>query len=677
MQNADAATQQEIRMTATFAEAQDVLAAKLPGYTRRPHQMALAEQVEQAMADGRPILGQAGCGTGKSLAALIPVIQNGERTVVATATKALQDQYRGDLDFLLENLGIDFRYAVLKGRSNYPCALKISELENPNYAQTGVLEVMKDLDLDDPDVIVDREGLPSTSDADWRGLSMTTTECPGKKACPFGNVCMTERAKDKAGRASVVVTNTTYLLLDLILRKQSDGTVALLGDFEHLLIDEAHELFDKATDALSDSMGETAFQFLARDIEAFLHDQHRDISSVQVIRDAASVLWARFQRTFATVNEGSRKEDPVKMGLSALLAVGPQIEALIDAIGDAREAVVNVRGLDPMEREGIARGKLMRRTAEWGSRLARILISETDVRWLEMETRLYRGEQQKNLMLRTAPLTPAPFLRENIWNRTQATLMSATLVTGNNPASKFDFVRDQLGFRRDEAIEFDAGTPFDFQNQAMLYVPAKGSPEPSGATAAAWKIQAQQQMKMLTEAAGGNALLLFTSRVAMNDAYAALAEGFIEKGIRVMKQGDAPTPEMIRAIKEGGTVIFGLRTFFVGIDIQGDALKFVGIDKLPFAVPTDVLHSERCEVIKKAAGGNTWAPFAKLTIPEMSLVLIQGFGRLIRHANDKGVVAIFDPRLKSKSYGKTILGSLPPAPQTDDIRKAMAFLRES
>lgn len=261
---------------ATFSEAQDRLAAALPGYTRRPQQMLLAEQIEQAIAGGRIGLMQAGCGTGKSLAALIPAIQSGKRTIVATATRALQGQYRtSDLPFLTEHLGLPFTWAVLKGRSNYACHARIAELADPTPAQRQIIADVKAADAGEHEISGDRDELPAVSDREWSALSMSAAECPGKKNCPFAKQCFAEKAKARAAESRIVITNLAYLITDFVLRDQTDGTVSLLGEIDQLILDEAHNLEDAVTSALSDSIGLGTFARLARDADNFLHDADR------------------------------------------------------------------------------------------------------------------------------------------------------------------------------------------------------------------------------------------------------------------------------------------------------------------------------------------------------------------------------------------------------------------
>lgn len=682
------ATGVEVKAPLSFAEAQEALAASLPGYTRREHQMKMAEVIEQIIA-GESLLGeghshgliQAGTGTGKSLAALIPLIMSGGRSVVATATKALQRQYAlKDLPFLEEHLGVPFTWAVLMGRGNYPCHVQIEDMKAPTPGQARVIATVEELSASDAvrDLkVITREDFPALPDEEWRPFSMSADECPGASRCPFGDVCLAERAKRKAAEADVVITNTAYLLQDLKLRLQSAGNVALLGEVDRVVIDEAHTLPDAATGALEDTLGEGSIVKLSRDLAGYMDRQGLDVLLAELIEPAASALWNQLTvryLDFMKVKAGG-KHDPMPLPLGTLTGpLGEYFIALYQAVRSAREEVLSQRV--ETEREKVARARLLNRS---GRLLARVEAFTTDpedktVRWALIESRTTaRGDKRERLLLNSAPVSVGPFLRDALWGKLQTIMISATLATGTD----FSFIERTVGLGKEEARLYDAGTPFDYPVQALLFTPDRNQPEPTFKTMPAWRSYAQAATKYLVTESRGGALLLFTSRSAMNESYEALAGDFRQQGLHVMRQGDTTTSELVRVMKEdGNAVLFALRTFFEGIDIQGDALRLVIMDKLPFAVPTDLVHKAREEALIRETG-NRWAGFDKLSVPQMVLVLTQGFGRLIRHAEDRGVVAILDPRLSSKPYGKKILGMLPPAARTTDPQKAAEFLRKA
>jgi ATP-dependent DNA helicase DinG len=681
----------EVTAPATFAQAQEILAANLPGYTRRAHQMALAEEIEKVIAGEGEIeagggeghshgLCQAGTGTGKSLAALITHILSGERTVVATATKALQSQYATkDLPFLEAHLGLPFKWAVIKGRGNYPCLLQMEQLTAPTPRQAEVIARVEELSAPEAVremLVTDREDFPALSNEEWRPFSVSSDECPGKKNCPFGEQCFAERAKARAQEADVVVTNTAYLLQDLVLRDRSDGNVQLLGEIGRVVVDEAHTLPEVARGALEDMIGKGAVVKLARDMGAYLQRQDLDHSLTAEVERAAESLWAFLSGSYRTWVKDKNQGDTDPMPISGPLledGFSPYLAALYLAVERAREEVNSKR--PSADREKTAKTRLLRRSANMMERIRNYAESpdgET-VRWAELEVSMFRGERREAVKLCSAPVSVGPFLRRLLWDKIPTVLMSATLATGKS----FSFMEENVGLRRGEARLYDAGSPFDYPRQAMLFTPESGKPEPVARTLTAWRAYSQGATRYLVTQSGGGALLLFTSRSAMNSAYDALADDFRDMGLTVLKQGDSTPGELVRVMKDDGhAVLFALRTFFEGVDIQGSALRLVVLDKLPFTPPTDLVHKAREEALVRRYRSER-AGFDHLAIPEMTLVLTQAFGRLIRHVTDRGVVAILDPRLNSKGYGRRIMAALPPATRTTDPREAAEFLSQS
>jgi len=673
-------TTETVKVPTTFAEAQEVLAANLPGYTCRAHQEALAAEIETVIADGGHGLCQAGTGTGKSLAALIAHILSGERTIVATATKALQSQYAGkDLPFLEKYLGVPFTWAVIKGRANYPCHLQMEQVTAPTTRQAEVIARVQELST--PEAVrelrvTDREDFPLLPDEEWRPFSISSDECPGKKNCPFGDVCIAERAKAKAADANIVITNTAYLLRDLALRDISEGNVQLLGEIGRVVIDEGHTLPEVTRSAIEDTIGQGSLVNLAKDMGAYMQRENLEHALALEVKQAADSLWNHLTVAYRTwVKDKNRGQaDPMALSQKMLIDdLGPYFIALSQAIWAAREEVGSKRPFD--DRQKTAKTRMLRRSANMLDRIRAYTTSpegET-VRWAELEIKTFRGERRERVLLCSAPVDVGPFLRKVLWDSIPTVLMSATLATGKS----FSFMEETVGLDKGEAREFDAGSPFDYPAQAVLFTPEKGKPEPLQKTMVAWRAYSQGATKYLVNASGGGALLLFTSRNAMNEAYQVLADDFRDQGLLVMKQGDSTPGELVRLMKEDGhAVLFALRTFFEGVDIQGSALRLVVLDKLPFTPPTDLVHKAREEVLVRRYHSER-AGFDHLAVPEMTLVLTQAFGRLIRHVEDKGVVAILDPRLNSKAYGRRIMEALPPATRTTDPKEAADFLGKS
>jgi ATP-dependent DNA helicase DinG len=652
----------------TWSEAELAFAQSLPNYESRAQQQRLANQIEHALASGAILAGQAGTGTGKSLALLVPMIDHalasGMPAVVATATKALQDQYGGkDLPFLQEHLGKDFSWSVLKGRSNYVCRAKLAALTPSEVFNDRALVE----ELEDPAHSGDMDELVTTIDPmDRSKLVSTSDECPGKRDCPFGSVCFAEAAKTKAKESDLVVVNHALLVTDLWIRSQftdGDGNpVGMLPDYCAVGIDEAHELEEYTTSILGQSFGQRGLIKLGTEVTNFTGD--KDISSR--LNGAAGKLFLSLAEILSTAGKDARN---TRLGAQDLLGLEGPMTDVIDALRAAWHAVndVEVRGDDTAAGR---KKRLKKRIGTTGERLTDLLVADAVdlVRWVEQEDRVIRGTKETTIRLAYAPLHVGPFLRENLWSRVPGVLLSATLAMG----SDFSYLMGRLGI--DDYRAFDAGTPFEYPKQAALFVP--DSMDPSPATRAKWAAMCPIVMEKLVTAAGGRALLLFTSRTAMNQAYDSVAPQLEEIGLQVLRQGDKPNKALAEEFKADETsVLFALKSFMTEIDIQGDALRLVIIDKLPFPVPTDVIWAARCDAVE-AQARNTWVDgaFPTMTVPAMALTLLQAFGRLIRTKQDRGMVAILDSRLLTKAYGKKMMRALPPARRITALSDAVEYL---
>lgn len=657
----------------TFAEAEQRLAQVLPGYTERPQQQRLAAAVENLFAaPDTPVtlLGEAGCGTGKSIASVVPAVlarkvdeETGkivpQRIVVATATKALQEQYAGkDLPFLQANLGVPFTWALLKGRSNYVCHAKLSEvttLDLPNIEQIRA-------ELEDETHSGDFEHLANPVPEEKKHLlSTSSAECPGKTDCPFGKICFAERAKEVAKESNVVITNTAMLMTDLKIREISDGQVAMLGEYDGVIIDEAHEVPEIAASALADQFGRRGIENIISGAENFLGEQDGP-SATQLageLRGNVEAIWTHL--------EGLAQGEQVELKLDELAA---HLEPYIELVEGLRmlEGMVSsaqIKNGHPV-RETARQRRTARRIISLAQKLTEFLTSEGLVRWIETEERGKGRNRRQVTVLKYSPIEVGPFLNRFLWTRVPAALVSATLSVGGD----FSYISETLGL--EDPVTLDVGTPFDYEKQAKLFVPAKGQPDPSRQRSQ-WLSYAQNTTRDLIQAAGGGALLLFTSRRAMHDSYEMLRDVLEMAGYTCLMQGEHGTNKEIAArfSEDTHSVLFALKSFFTGVDFAGETCRLVVIDKLPFPVPTDILYAARAAKVDRQYGD--WASFNRLSIPMMSLTLTQGFGRLIRSVNDRGVVAILDPRLTSKGYGKRILSALPPAPMTHDLAEVADF----
>lgn len=638
----------------TFAEAEERLAEALPGYERRSQQQALAVSVEKAISERKHLLAEAGCGTGKSLGYLIPAILGGRRAIVSTATKALQDQIaEKDLPFLQEHLGVSFTFAVLKGRSNYLCLNKTHEADPAEVPSKAALlrHVDGDADWDGT-----RDSLPfEVADREWYAVAAETEDCQSYK-CKDNKLCYAQMARDRAKASQVVVVNHALYLTDLKVREVTGGFASMLDEHDVVIFDEAHEVEEYASKALGSEFKEAGVRSLVTEIvnavRRFAPEAQDDVEKLtDEVLASLTALWSVLQ--------------PGRIRSATLIEAADQFVAFANALADLDDYLNGPAMLDttPTELLDMARkrkDRISRRTTSAARRFHEIVTASFDdlVRWVEIE-RTRRG--QEYLALKSAPVTVAPYLREHLFdNGVTAVLTSATLSVDG----RFDYIAGRLGV--DDYDGIDVGTPFDYTRQSVLYVP-RHLPEPTPLNRAAWSSMMAVEMAELVKASEGRALLLFTSNREMNQAYDAIA-GMIP--YTVLKQGTAPNNVLAQRFAEDtSSVLFATRSFFTGVDFQGEACSLVVIDKLPFPVPTEPLVEARTEAIKREGGND----FKEYTIPVMSLVLKQGFGRLIRHRNDRGVVAILDPRLLTKGYGKTILNSLPPAHRAEKVEGVVDF----
>lgn len=653
----------------SFVEAEAALAASLPAYESRPQQRDFAEAIERALGDQRHLLAEAGCGTGKSLGYLIPAILSGQRVVISTATRALQDQVvQKDLPFLAEHLGVPFTFAVLKGRSNYACHAKMTAASTETVP--ALAEIMRRAEEGAADWFGDgvapghlgeRDVFGSLveNDAQWRALTSSTDECPGKKECPFSDQCFAEKAKAKAAAAQIVVVNHALYFTDLLVREMTGGMVSMLGQHDLVIFDEAHEVEDYATSMLGTRFTVGTFVSLASQARNYGHKVNDD-KLVQLAEEMSNAAHALFN-ILPTDTKDRRR--PRRVFSKDMVEIGDEIVRVIVALNDMATSLRYYFSNAQTDAEGSRVGAILRRTTSARGRLQQIVTDDWDtvVRWVEVEADKRNGDERKVLCATMIHL--GNYLSEHLWATTQGILVSATLSTDGN----FDYVAGRLGLTDFESV--DVGTPFDFGEQALLYVP-RDLVEPGAKTREQWEHDVIDEIERLVMASDGRALLLFTSRKQMNATHAALAS---KLPYTVLKQGDLPNGALVERFKEDThSVLFAVKSFFTGVDVQGESLSLVVIDKLPFPTPDEPVIQARVDQIEDG-GGNGFRDF---TIPFMSLTLKQGFGRLVRHRNDTGVVAILDSRLVNKGYGKRILRSLPPAGFCDEPADVEGFFKE-
>jgi len=610
------------------------LAEAVPGGERRAPQEVMATEVADAISKQRHLLVQAGTGTGKSWAYLVPAILAGQRTVVATATKALQDQLAGkDLPFLQEHLDRPFEFAVLKGRSNYVCVQRIAEISGAGQlaldgladrASPSELSALKLWAATTP--TGDRAELSAEpSPQAWAAVSVSAQECPGARKCPSGDACFAEAARRKAGEADVTVVNLHLLGLDLA----TDG--AILPDHDLVVVDEAHQLEDIVSDTCGFELSAGRFQNLARSVRAILDDP----TTVDEVESSATTLTTALSEHVGRRLRGEPHPD-IQDALATIRARLDRTATALRKIPDGSSDDVKTR----KERAVQLTGHLQADVSLAGS------VPEGSVAWVE--------GPDSNPRLRVAPLDVSELLRASLWDAGPVVLTSATLPPG---------MSERLGLTGDDHKAIDVGSPFDYEDHGLLYC-ATHIPDPRDG---GYEAAVHQELRALITAAGGRTLGLFTSYRAMDAAVAALKDDLPGP---LLSQRDMPKPALVAAFAEDPTAsLFATMGFWQGIDVPGPTLSLVTIDKLPFPRPDEPLLQARREQAKAEA-------FRTIDLPRTATMLAQGAGRLIRSQTDRGVVAVLDSRLaKARSYRWILLDALPPFPRTKDRAEVEAFLK--
>ena len=621
-----------------------VLARHLPGYAPRPAQEAMARRVAEALERGGVLVCEAGTGTGKTLAYLLPAALSGRRVVVSTGTRTLQDQvFHRELPLLRRVLaaeGLPLRAALLKGRANYLCLHRLALHAEGLWAsrrEAGwwrkVRAWSRRTRTGD---VAELEGIPEDA-ALWPRVTSTADNCLGQ-ACPRLRDCFLMRARQRAQEASLVVVNHHLLLAGLALREEGHGEV--LPEAEAFVVDEAHHLPETALRFLDEGLTAGRLLELARDAVA---EHRREAGDQEHLEAAARRLEASVAALREALGPPGRRE-PWE-------ALGPVPLRALEAVGGALEELAGELEAAAPRGEGLAH--CLRRARELLEALRRLGAEEEGrVRWFETTARGFG--------LHRTPLEPAEALER--WRRSLGSAWVFTSATLSVAGDFGPFCR-ALGLEGAETAAWES--PFDYRRHALLYLP-EGLPEPDRAGHTAAMVEA---LLPLLRASGGRAFLLFTSHRALREA-AALLEGRLPHPLLV--QGRAPRPRLLERFRAAGdAVLLGTASFWEGVDVPGQALQLVAIDRLPFASPSDPVLRARIRRLR-AAGRD---PFRELQLPQAVLALRQGAGRLIRGPRDRGVLALCDPRVASRAYGRAFLDSLPPMPRTSDPERAAAFLQ--
>lgn len=615
-----------------------------PDFEFRPGQAEMAREIEAALNERRHLIVEAGTGTGKTLAYLAPVIAAGKRAVISTGTKALQEQlFFKDIPFLEQHLGESLRAAYLKGRANYLCLEKLYDVERKpilsGFDEIEDFALIKKWaeETETGDRAEIRELAPGSPT--WMKIDARREMCSGSK-CPQFDRCFITRMHQRAAESDLLIVNHHLFFADLALRENEFGSI--LPDYQAVVFDEAHEIEAVAGQHFGVQISSYKFEELTRDVRRVAHANDFGSKGLDHAIDHLSIESTRFFSLFEKVQ--GRRAFPDRLGFRKRFQdeyVG-LVGGLERLAGELKLVRGNTDEVIPLER----------RTGELDAAVR--LIFEADdsdyVYWMEK-----RG---RGVFIQATPIDVSEILADRLFGQLPSiVLTSATLAVD----SKFDYIRGRLGVQ--DARELMTPGHFDYASQALLYVPPD-MPDPRSQefpTAAAREILA------ILRRSKGRAFVLFTSYQQMRAVHEIVSFAL---EYPTLLQGTAPNTVLLDQFRETPhCVLFATASFWQGVDVPGDQLSCVIIDKLPFASPSDPVVEARIRAIRKA-GGN---PFDEYQIPSAVLTLKQGFGRLIRHAKDRGVLALLDNRVVKARYGQVFLDSLPDYPYTDRIEDVEAF----
>ena len=639
------------------------LAARLDGFVVRPAQLRLTAAVAEAFDAREVLLAEAGTGTGKTYAYLVPALRSGLKTIISTGTRALQDQlYHRDLPRVREALGTGLRSALLKGRANYLCLYRMNQAK-------GDAQFTSPAQASQFQRIVAWSGRTRAGDmAELEGLAddspllplvtSTVDNCLGSD-CPFWEECFVVQARQRAQAADLVVVNHHLLLADLALKQEGFGEI--LPGAQAFVIDEAHQLPELAASFFGEGFGIRQIQELARDC---LAECKQTTGALAVLQAPVRVLEQALRELRAAME--ALPPRGTRYRALTLPAVADGFDVLADSLAALEPALEPLAGASPGFEACLARvrelGERLGRWRDGGmasdafadeltdeAALARTAARGGEVYWYELSPRGFRCQ-------RTPLDVSAPLRQHREQSRAAWVFTSATLAVGGG----FQHLGRKLGlFDPDTLLE---PSPFDWPRQALCYLP-RDLPEPNTREFGAAMLAA---VRPVLEASGGRAFLLFASHRALREAAQAL------RGAPwpLFVQGEAPKAELLQRFRESGNgVLLGSASFREGVDVAGDALSVVVVDKLPFAAPDDPVFEARLEAVRRS-GGN---PFRDEQLPQAVIALKQAVGRLIRTESDRGVLVLCDPRLTGKSYGRVFMDSLPDFTVTRSLQEVQAF----
>src|SRR5579872_3422139 len=651
-----------------------VLSQTHPAYEFRRGQLQMAQAVEQALEEKRHLIVEAGTGTGKTLAYLVPVIRSGKRVIISTGTKNLQEQlFYKDVPFLEQALyrdptsGTRMSVCYMKGRNNYLCRKKLYDLtDQPVLSGLEEIEQYGAIAAWEKNTSTgDRAELAELPEASllWHKLDARADACTGQK-CSEWERCFITEMRRRAMESDIIIVNHHLFFADLAIKLQAEGApdAGILPEAAAVIFDEAHELEDVAGNYFGISVSNLRVDELARDVEQSM--QHNKMMSASV-SGALGSLRERSQLFFSLLPAGegrfafeTRREFLEENG-DEFVALNQSLTRLageLEALPQKPEEIFNFvrRTREFQVQLGFALESEDRNTVFWIERRGR--FSPQSHRDTEKTKENFQGRQ--HVFLQATPIDVGPILRECLWSKLDsAVLTSATLAVGGG----FDYIRQRLGM--EHARESVLPSHFDYESQAVLYVP----PDLPDPRTPQFTAKAAERIRKLLEITRGRAFVLFTSYAQMNDIYQRLL-GEVE--FPMLRQGDAPKSALLEEFRlTPNAVLFATSSFWQGVDVQGEQLSCVIIDRLPFAVPTDPVVAARVKAID-ADGGNA---FFQYQVPAAVITLKQGFGRLIRSLHDRGLLVLLDNRILKKQYGRVFVDSLPNYKRTTDIHVVENF----
>jgi ATP-dependent DNA helicase DinG len=639
------------------------LARAVPDYEPRGGQVEMAGAVAKVFETGGLLMAEAGTGTGKTLAYLVPAILSRQRVLVSTGTKNLQEQiFFKDLPALRAALQVPFTATCMKGRANYLCLHRLDQMNERNgpFVHDVFLPLIRQWAVrTETGDRAELEDLPEDLPF-WSEVAATADTCIGTE-CPRHAECFVTRMRQRAAESDVVIVNHHLLCADAAVRQNAYGEV--IPACGHAIVDEAHQLEDIATQYFGYSVSNYRLDDYARDVERFAAsgavETRKDRDDLEKaifrLRDHARRFFTEVAAAHRT-SDRFRGEERVRV-TDASLADAHEAAACLSGTLDIVEATLALLRMPKAEHDDARpvsqdSAALARRAGDIRDEL-RLLVRASDPEYVYFVE--FRG---KGVFLRASPIDVSAIMRELLFDRMRTTVLTSATLTVDGA---FDYIRDRLGIRN--ATELRLASEFDFAAQAILYLP-RGMPDPRTPQ---FPMAAGREVIEILRRTRGRAFVLFTSYASLR-AVQAIAEMALDYPILV--QGAAPRSQLLKQFRETPhSVLLATSSFWQGVDVVGEALSCVVVDKLPFASPADPITAARIDAIR-ARGGE---PFGEYQVPLAILTLQQGLGRLIRHRHDRGVLAVLDPRLQTKGYGRRFMASLPPAPVVHDLAAVEAF----